>query len=94
MVTAYSDIQADLDAYCDFDVGGGVAHAKLYIVAARRWLQTIAESSSNQSSSMSMGKQHVADMLQRAQDYVAANATTSSGAVVGVRFLGVGSSFR
>jgi hypothetical protein len=33
-------------------------------------------------------------MAKRARDYVAANAATGSGGQGGVRFLGVGSSFR
>ena len=89
-----ADIETDLLEYADFEEAASVARAKLFITAAKRWLILRAESASNQSSSLSIGKSFVESMMKRAQDYVAANATTSSGAVGGVRFLGVGGSFR
>lgn len=89
-----ADIETDLLEYADFEEVASVSRAKLFITAAKRWLILRAESASNQSSSLSIGKSFVSEMLQRAQDYVAANATTASGGVGGVRFLGVGSSFR
>lgn len=89
-----ADIESDLLTYADFEEVASVARAKLFITAAKRWLILRAESASNQSSSLSIGKSFVSDMLKRAQDYVASNAETASGAAGGVRFLGVGSSFR
>lgn len=88
------DIESDLLEYADFEEVGSVARARSFITAANRWLILTAEASSNQSSSLSIGKSFVSEMLKRAQDYVATNATASSGAVSNVRFLGVGSSFR
>ncbi len=87
-------IQTDLLEYADFEEVGSVSRAKLFITAAKRWLILRPESASNQSSSMAIGKPFVESMLKRAQDYVAANATTSSGGIGGVKFLGVGSHFR
>jgi len=89
-----ADIESDLIEYADFEEVASVARARLFITAAKRWLILRAESASNQSSSLSIGKSYVQDMLKRGQDFVAANAATTSGGVGGVRFLGVGSNFR
>jgi hypothetical protein len=89
-----ADIEADLLDYADFEEVGSVSRAKLFITAAKRWLILRAESASNQSSSLSIGKSFVETMMKRAQDYVSANAATDSGGRGGVRFLGVGSNFR
>jgi hypothetical protein len=89
-----ADIEADLLDYADFEEVGSVARARMFITAANRWLILRAESASNQSSSLSIGKSFVDTMAKRARDYVAANAATSGGGRGGVRFLGVGSSFR
>lgn len=88
-----ADIEADLIDYADFEEVGSVSRARLFITAAKRWLILRAESASNQSSSLSIGKSYVEQMLKRAQDYVAANATAGGGPG-GVRFLSVGRSFR
>jgi len=84
-----ADIEADLIDYADFEEVGSVSRAKLFVTAAKRWLILRAESASNQSSSLSIGKSFVEDMLKRAQDYVAANSGGGQ-----VRFLGTGRSFR
>ncbi|MFM7009572.1 MAG: hypothetical protein ACKO0Z_09635 [Betaproteobacteria bacterium] len=86
-----ADIQADVLEYADFEEVASVSRAKLFITAAKRWLILCAESSSNQSSSLSIGKQYVSDMLKRAQAFVAQNTTGSGGQV---RFLGPGVAFR
>ena len=88
-----ADIESDLIEYADFEEVASVARAKSFITAAKRWLILRAESASNQSSSLSIGKNYVESMLKRAQDFVAANASIG-GAVSGVRFLGAGSNFR
>ena len=89
-----ADIETDLLDYADFEEVGSVARARLFITAANRWLILRADSASNQSSSMTIGKSFVENILKRAQDYVSQNATTSDGARASVRFLGVGSNFR
>jgi hypothetical protein len=89
-----ADIETDLVDYADFEEVGSVARARSFITAAKRWLILRADSASNQSSSLTLGKGFVESMLKRAQDYVAANATGPGGGRGGVRFLGVGSSFR
>lgn len=88
------EIEADLISYADFEEVSSVARAKLFITAAKRWLILRADSASSSAQSMSIGKQFVENMLRRAMDYVAARDTTASGAVGGVRFLGVGEGFR
>lgn len=84
-----ADIEADLLDYADFEEVGSVGRARLFITAAKRWLILRADSASNQSSSMTIGKSFVESMMKRAQDYVAANSTSGR-----VRFLGAGLSFR
>lgn len=89
-----ADIEADLLEYADFEEVASVSRARSFATAANRWLILRAESASNQSSSLSIGKNYVENMLKRARDYVAANADTGSGGSGGVRFLGVGVNFR
>ena len=87
-----ADIETDLLDYADFEEVGSVSRARSFITAANRWLILRAESASNQSSSLSIGKQFVSDMLSRANAYVHANADSNS--VGRTRFLHVGSQFR
>ncbi len=84
-----ADIEADVLEYADFEEVGSVSRARSFITAANRWLVLLAESASNQSSSLSIGKQHVADLLKRAQAFVAKNSTSGQ-----VSFLGPGGFFR
>jgi hypothetical protein len=89
-----ADIETDLLDYADFEEVGSVARARSFATAANRWLILRAESASNQSSSLSIGKNYVESMLKRARDYIAANATTTAGGSSSVRFLGAGTNFR
>jgi len=84
-----ADIEADLLDYADFEQVGSVSRAQSFVTAANRWLILKADSASNQSSSMTIGKNYVSDMLKRAQAFVAANSSTGS-----VSFLQPGSFFR
>lgn len=84
-----ADINAELLECAAFDNPPDLGLARRYIVAARQWLHVAADSSSNQSSSMTIGKQHVADMMKYAQAFVAANTSTGS-----VTFLQPGGFFR
>ena len=85
-----ADIEAELLPLCDFEEVGSVSRAKRFITLANQWLFLRPESASNQSSSLSIGKNYVESMLKRAQDFVAANSTSGGN----VRFLGAGSNFR
>lgn len=85
-----ADIEADLLDYADFEEVASVSRARSFVTAANRWLILKAESASNQSSSMSISKQFVSDMLKRAQAFVAANASSAGN----VSFLQPGSFFR
>tara|TARA_R110000822_G_C15205826_1_gene482852 strand:- start:155 stop:433 length:279 start_codon:yes stop_codon:yes gene_type:complete len=89
-----TEIETDLLEYADFEEVGSVARARLFITAANRWLILRADSASSNSQSMSIGKAFVENLLIRARDYVAVKAATPTGGVGGVRFLGVGGSFR
>lgn len=89
-----ADIESDLLEYADFEEVASVSRARLFVTAAKRWLILRAESASNQSSSLSIGKSFVENLLKRAESYVAANATSSSGANCRTRFLHPGASFR
>lgn len=84
-----ADIETDLLEYADFEEVGSVARARLFVTAANRWLILRAESASNQSSSLSIGKSFVENMLRRAQAFVAKNSSSGT-----TRFLQVGSFFR
>ena len=79
MAFVIADIEADILEYADFEEVGSVARARLFVTAAKRWLILRPESASNQSSSLSMSKSFVADMLKRAQNYVSANSSASDG---------------
>lgn len=81
MALVIADIEADMITYADYDIVGSVERAQLYIVACRRWLSMRPESASNQSSSMSMSKNFVYEMMQRAEAYVSSNSANR------VRFL-------
>ena len=85
-----ADIETDLLEYADFEEVASVSRAKLFVTAAKRWLILRADSASSQSQSLTLGKQFVADLLTRANSYVAANTTTSSR----TRFLHVGGQYR
>jgi len=85
------DVEADLLDLSDFEEVGSAARARLYVTAAKRWLILSPASASNEGSSLSLSTSIVADMMKRAQDYVAANASSGGGRV---RFLGVGDGFR
>ena len=89
-----ADIESDLLEYADFEEVASVSRAKSFITAANRWLILRAESASNQSSSLSIGKNYVESMLKRARDYVAANPAANGSGGGSVRFLGAGSNFR
>ena len=89
-----ADIETDLLEYADFEEVASVARAKLFVTAANRWLILRPTSASNQSSSLSMDTTKVENLLKRALDYVAANATTTGGAASSVRFLGAGTNYR
>lgn len=84
-----ADIEADVIEYADFEQVGSVSRAQSFVTAANRWLILKADSASNQSSSMTIGKNYVSDMLKRAQAFVMANSSTGS-----VRFLQPGGFFR
>lgn len=83
-----ADIEADLLDYADFEEVASVARARLFITAAKRWLIVRADTASNQSSSLTIGKSFVENMMTRATQYVSQNSNR------GVRFLGPGRLFR
>lgn len=89
-----TDIEADLLDYADFEEVSSVARARLFITAAKRWLILRADSASNQSSSLTIGKSFVDTMMKRATEFVAANAAGPGGTSSRVRFLGAGVHFR
>jgi len=90
--TDFDEAQTALLANADFEEVGSVSKAKTFISAANAWLILVPESSSNQSSSVSIGKSTVLELLKRARAFVAANEATSS--TTNVRFLSVAEGFR
>lgn len=87
MALILADIETDLLEYADFEEVNSVSRAKSFITAAKRWLILCADTSSNQSSSMSIGKSFVESMMSRATQFVAANAKAANGTSNRVRFL-------
>jgi len=94
MSNDFATIQANLLEYSDYEETGSVARAKAYITAAKKWLNLVAGSASNQSSSMTFNVQQIHEELKHARAFVAANDTSVKGRPGGVRFLGSGDSFR
>ncbi len=88
-MVAIADIEADIEEYVDYDLVGSLTRANAFIRACRLWLAFSADSASNQSSSMTIGKQYVQDMLRRAEQFAARKSGNG-----GVRFLGPGRHFR
>jgi hypothetical protein len=82
-----ADIETDLLEYADFEEVASVARAQSFVTAAKRWLILCADSSSNQGSSMSIGKSFVESMMKRAQDFIASTGSSSTAASPRVRFL-------
>lgn len=82
-----ADVEADLIDLADFEELGSAARARAFLTAANRWLILRAESASNQSSSITLGKSYVENMASRAR--VVASAGSGS-----VRHLGVARDFR
>lgn len=86
-------VEASLLDYSDFEEVGSVSRAKSLITAANRWLVLSPQSSSNAGSSLSFDTDGVKELRRRAQQYVAANATTN-GASDSVRHLSICEDFR
>ena len=84
-----ADIETDLLEYADFEEVGSVSRARSFVTAAKRWLILRADSASSQSQSMSIGKAFVENMMKRANAFIAANATSTSG-LGATRFLHLG----
>ena len=80
-------------ANLDFEEVGSLAKAKAVVSAARAWMILRPESASDQSSSLQMGKEFVAEILISARRYVAANSAGAT-ATTGTRFLSVTDGFR
>lgn len=91
MPFSITDIENDLLEYSDYDMAGSVSRAKLYVVAARRWLALIAGSASNQSSSMQRNVAQVEKNLTHAIAFVAQN-DSGNAAKSRVRFFDVNNS--
>ena len=78
----------------DFEEVQSVAKARAFVTAAIRYQALAPDSESDQSSSMSIGKQWVEDEKKRARAYIAANSTGASGTAANVNFLSVNHGFR
>jgi len=92
MAATVTQILDDLSDYSDFEEVGSVARAKTFITACRRFL-ALPASQSDQGSSLGYTPQLIANELEFARRYVAANDTSSS-AASSVRFLSASEGFR
>lgn len=87
VIPSIADVEDALIDLADFEELGSAARARAFITAANRWLALRAESASNQSSSVTLGKSYVEKMAARAR--VIASAGSGS-----VRHLGVARDYR
>lgn len=83
------DIETTILDSADWAESASVAKAQAFATAVTRWMILSPESTSDQGSSMTLGRDQLAKMRQEALLYVATNS--SNGAV---RHLGVGRQFR
>lgn len=72
----------------DFEEVGSVSKAKAFVTAANRWMILSPESSSNQSSSLSMNKASVETLKARALAFIQVNDKRADGASSKVSFYG------
>jgi hypothetical protein len=73
----------------DWVESGSVTKAQAFATAVMRWMVLSPESSSDQGSSMTLGRDQLAELRLEALAYVSANRPNGS-----VKHLGVGSQFR
>jgi len=93
-VYSLEDLELALETNADFEEVASLSKAKAFITAANRWLIRRPDSASDGSSSLSIGKQFIMELLKRAQTYVAENGTATDGSSSSVRFLSVMQGFR
>ncbi len=91
--STFSDAETALLANADFEEVGSVSKAKAFVSAANAWMILCPDSSANQSSSLTIGKAYVENLLNRARSFITANDTASA-AKSRVRFLGADIGFR
>lgn len=88
-----TEIDEGLEENADFEEVASTAKALAFITWMNRWLIRRPDSASNQSSSMSMNKPAMLDLLKRARAYVAANGSAADGSTR-VRYFSVQDGFR
>lgn len=92
MPATLDEVIDDLLDNADFEETQSLTKAKAFVTAAKRYLILAPASSSDQGSSLSINASQVHDMLRRAQAYVAASASSSTGS--SVRYIGFSSGSR
>lgn len=85
-----TEIIESLIENADFEEVQSVSKAKAFATAAKRWLILAPSTASKEGASLSMNAQEVADLMRRAQAFIAANDTSIGNRKPGVRFLEVG----
>ena len=75
----------------DFEEAGSVTKAKSFVTAAKRWLILRPNTASAAGNSLTLNSAQVESMMQRAQEFIAANDTTGSSRT---RFLGMDGFYR
>lgn len=88
-----TEILDALNDYADYEEVGSVARARLYVTAARRFLQ-LPTSSAEQGSSLGYTPEMIQNEIALARSYIAANATPTVSGQSSVRFLSTGEGFR
>lgn len=87
-----TEILDALNDYADYEEVGSVARARMYVTAARRFLQ-LPTSSAEQGSSLGYTPEMIQNEIALARAFIAANATPTSAATSSVRFLSAGEGF-
>jgi len=87
-----SEILEALNDYADYDRVGSVDRAWEYVIAARRFLQ-LPTSSSEQGSSLGYTPEAMQEQIAKAEAWIAAYRSNSSG-TGSVRFLSASEGFR
>ena len=87
-----TEILDALNDYADYEEVGSVARARMYVTAARRFLQ-LPTSSAEQGSSLGYSPEMIQNEIAVARAYIDANAATPNGSGA-VRFLTAAEGFR
>jgi len=88
-----TEILDALNDYADYEEVGSVARARMYVTAARRFLQ-LPTSSAEQGSSLGYTPEMIQTEIALARTYIASSVTPTTSGQSSVRFLSASEGFR